>query len=247
MSFPATFATVGRFPGAVVWLRPHPSDPFSELIAAFVEAFPDCPPYGDTVPDPIPHLTLGDGVDRSIADSLERKLIARLPVSTVVERLTLLIEDDDGRWSAARTWPLRPGSAWFGSLGDVCRLTVASQLAPPRRSTATAQSSPAAGRNPVSRYSVIEAADAEIAVWLANGCPDDHRLGSVAEVVAPSHDYAMFVSHQPTPFATSAGASPCPTDQGSFELPIPEGGGGDRVGLRRRSPRPRRPCRPQRE
>jgi 2'-5' RNA ligase superfamily len=106
-SFPATFATVGRFPGEVVWLRPDPSDPFSALIAAFVEAFPDCPPYGGTVPDPIPHLTVGDGVDRSIADSLERKLIARLPVSTVVERLTLLIEDDDGRWSAARTWPLQ--------------------------------------------------------------------------------------------------------------------------------------------
>ena len=65
------------------------------------------PPYGGTVPDPIPHLTVGDGLDRSIGDSLERKLIARLPVSTVVESLTLLIEDDDGRWNAARTWPLQ--------------------------------------------------------------------------------------------------------------------------------------------
>jgi hypothetical protein len=75
-SFPATFATVGRFPGEVVWLRPDPSDPFSALIAAFVDALSDSPPDGGTVPDPIPHLTVGDSVDRSVADFLERTLVA---------------------------------------------------------------------------------------------------------------------------------------------------------------------------
>lgn len=104
-SFPASFATVGRFPGEVVWLRPEPSDAFSALIAAFVEAFPDYPPYGGAVPDPIPHLTVADGVDDSIADSLERTLLAHLPVSTVVENVALLVEND-GRWSVARSYPL---------------------------------------------------------------------------------------------------------------------------------------------
>jgi hypothetical protein len=105
-SFAASFATVGRFAGEVVWLRPDPSEPFSALIAAFVEAFPDCPPYGGTVPDPVPHLTVADGVDRSTADSLERTLVERLPVTTMVDCLTLLVEGDDGRWSAAATWSL---------------------------------------------------------------------------------------------------------------------------------------------
>jgi hypothetical protein len=107
VSFPARFATVGRFPGDVVWLRPEPSDAFSALIAAFVETFPGYPPYGGTVPDPIPHLTVADGVDRRVADSLERTLLAQLPVSTVVENLTLLVQNDDGRWSVARSWPLQ--------------------------------------------------------------------------------------------------------------------------------------------
>ena len=104
--FRATFDAVGRFVGEVVWLRPDPSAAFSALIAAFVAAFPDHPPYGGTVPNPIPHLTVADGVEQSVADSLEEVLAPLLPVSTFVDHVTLLVEDDDQRWSVDRSWPL---------------------------------------------------------------------------------------------------------------------------------------------
>jgi 2'-5' RNA ligase len=105
-AFQVTFRSAGRFPGQVVWLRPDPSEPFSALIDAFISAFPECPPYGGQVSSPVPHLTVADGVDECTADELERKLIVGLPVSSVVERLTLLVEGADGRWGVGRSWPL---------------------------------------------------------------------------------------------------------------------------------------------
>ena len=64
-AFDATFRTTARFPGVVLYLDPEPAAPFRELIARCTAAFPDCPPYGGTIPDPIPHLTVADGVRRT--------------------------------------------------------------------------------------------------------------------------------------------------------------------------------------
>ncbi len=105
-AFQATFATVGRFPEGVLWLRPEPGDVFRALIDAFVAAFPDCPPYGGEFAEVIPHLTVGTGLEAEDAASLEPTLAARLPVTATVDRLTLLVEDDRGRWHIDRSWPL---------------------------------------------------------------------------------------------------------------------------------------------
>jgi 2'-5' RNA ligase len=107
--FEATFATVGRFADeGIVWLRPEPHDVFVALLRAFAAAFPDCPPYGGRIPEVIPHLTVGAGLDPGDAASLETALAAQLPVITTVERLTLLVEDDDGMWHGERSWRLGP-------------------------------------------------------------------------------------------------------------------------------------------
>ena len=106
-SFRATFATVGRFPGEVVYLSPEPLEHFKQMTQTFAEAFPDCPPYGGAIPDPHPHLTVGSQVNETTADFLERAMTAGLPISTHVERLTLLVEDDDGMWSIRTSWALR--------------------------------------------------------------------------------------------------------------------------------------------
>ncbi len=45
-SFDAIFAAVDRFPGTVLFLAPDPLERFKEMTRSFVEAFPDCPPYG---------------------------------------------------------------------------------------------------------------------------------------------------------------------------------------------------------
>jgi len=105
-AFDATFAAVDSFPGSVVFLAPEPLDRFKELTRSFVEAFPDCPPYGGAFPDPHPHLTIGSHLDDDTADGLARTIAPGLPVTTRVDRLTLLVEDDAGRWSVAQSWPL---------------------------------------------------------------------------------------------------------------------------------------------
>lgn len=106
-SFTATFASVGRFPGEVVFLSPEPIDRFTAMTRMFVQAFPDCPPYGGAISDPHPHLTVANRVDEPTADSVEAAVTPGLPVVTAVEQLTLLVEDDEGRWSVATSWPLR--------------------------------------------------------------------------------------------------------------------------------------------
>lgn len=105
-SFDATLASVDRFPGVVLFLSPEPLERFKQMTRTFVDAFPDCPPYGGAFPDPHPHLTVGSRIDDATADSLERLIAPGLPLSTRVERLTLLVEDDDGQWTVARSWPL---------------------------------------------------------------------------------------------------------------------------------------------
>ena len=104
--FEARFSSVGRFPGEVVWLTPEPTETFAALLAAAAERFPDLPPYGGTIPDPIPHLTVAEGVAPEIADELSTAVAPALPLTTFVTELALLVQDDAGRWSVGQGWPL---------------------------------------------------------------------------------------------------------------------------------------------
>jgi hypothetical protein len=107
-SFDATFSTVDRFPDGVVFLAPEPLDHFRKMTSVVAEAFPDCPPYGGAFPDPHPHLTVGVGLDDADAGVLEEAMAPGLPISTRVDLLTLLVEDDEGRWAVDQSWPLAP-------------------------------------------------------------------------------------------------------------------------------------------
>jgi len=106
LAFDARFASVGRFPGEVVFLAPEPRGSFKRMIDRAVATFPDCPPYGGTIAEPEPHLTVADGVDPTTAGEIEHAVAPGLPIMMRVDRLTLLIEGDDGRWSIDRSWPL---------------------------------------------------------------------------------------------------------------------------------------------
>jgi hypothetical protein len=105
-AFDVAFATLARFPGEVVYLAPDPDEPFRRLIAGGVATFPDCPPYGGTIPDPIPHLTVADGVDATTAADLDDVIRPGLPITSRADRLTLLAQDPTGRWHVVRHWPL---------------------------------------------------------------------------------------------------------------------------------------------
>jgi hypothetical protein len=103
-AFDATFRTTARFPGVVLYLDPEPAAPFHELIARCIAGFPDCPPYGGTIPDPIPHLTVADGVTTSTADALDAEVHAGLPIRSRIDRLTLIAGPPP--WRVVRQFPL---------------------------------------------------------------------------------------------------------------------------------------------
>jgi 2'-5' RNA ligase len=105
-SFDVTFASMARFPGEVVYLAPEPAEPVLRLMAAMFASFPDCPPYRGAIPDPVPHLTVADGVDATTAAALDIAVGPGLPITARVERLTLIAEDPNGRWIVVRHWPL---------------------------------------------------------------------------------------------------------------------------------------------
>jgi 2'-5' RNA ligase len=107
--FSAEFAAVDRFPGSVVWLRPEPSERFSALIAAATAEFPESPPYGGTIAEPVPHLTVADGVDAATASEVQSELERGPPVFCEINELALLVQDETGRWELARTWPFGVG------------------------------------------------------------------------------------------------------------------------------------------
>jgi len=106
-AFDVKFATLARFSGEVVYLAPDPAGPFLRLMAATFASFPDCPPYGGAIiSDPVPHLTVADGVDATTAAALEIAIGRGLPIASRVERLTLIAEDPTGQWVVVRHWPL---------------------------------------------------------------------------------------------------------------------------------------------
>jgi 2'-5' RNA ligase len=107
--FDYELAFVRRFP-AVAWLAPEPATPFISLIERTYAAFPDHPPYGDQLHDPVPHCSIGVVDDPGSLDvivgELETGLESVLPIGCTADETTLLEEQPDGRWSTRAAFPL---------------------------------------------------------------------------------------------------------------------------------------------
>lgn len=104
--FALRFTSARSFPDGVVYLAPSPEEPIRRLTGELAAAFPDCPPYGGTVGDPIPHLTVGHGLEPEAAERLTAQLSELPPFATTVDRLTMLHESTADRWTVAAEWPL---------------------------------------------------------------------------------------------------------------------------------------------
>jgi 2'-5' RNA ligase len=89
---------IEQFPDGTTWLRPAPSLPFVDLIAAVRQRWPETPPYEGAFDEVIPHLTISN---TPIHVQLELPIAARA-------REVMLIEEDEsnGRWSARLHLPL---------------------------------------------------------------------------------------------------------------------------------------------
>ncbi|PPK92284.1 2'-5' RNA ligase superfamily protein [Kineococcus xinjiangensis] len=98
------FERLGTFPSGVLHLHPEPEDDVRHLARTLQAAFPQCPPYGGQFPDPVPHLTVATAPPEALPD-LEREvrnaLAPHLPVIATVDHLTVMEQQDDGRWLQA--------------------------------------------------------------------------------------------------------------------------------------------------
>ena len=103
--FTVRFARVERWP-EVVWLAPEPAAPFARLIEATCAAFPDYPPYGGTIDEPIPHLTIAEGASFD-GDAVRDAALPHLPFERAISALTVIAEASPGRWRVRWRLPLR--------------------------------------------------------------------------------------------------------------------------------------------
>jgi len=96
--FECSFSSIGRFddPPVAIYLEPKPVEQFSAMIDAVTAAFPKFPPYGGTVEEVIPHLTVVETADRTLWAEVEGWIAPRLPVRTSVQRFSIYVQTDAG-------------------------------------------------------------------------------------------------------------------------------------------------------
>jgi 2'-5' RNA ligase superfamily len=107
-AFDHRFATTAWFDRDVLYVAPDDPAPFAGLTRALAGAFPEYPPYGGEYEDLSPHLTVAHATNATTSTELgevEAVLRAGLPIAGRAEHLTLMTEDDDGRWSVLRRFP----------------------------------------------------------------------------------------------------------------------------------------------
>lgn len=113
-AFRFSLVRVGRFPEHA-WLAPEPAAPFVALTRLLVERFPTYQPYGGqlALDELVPHLTVVTG-GAELQDEVEAALTPRLPVAAEARQVTLLVENDRGRWRAGPVFALGAASRRAG-------------------------------------------------------------------------------------------------------------------------------------
>ena len=109
-AFAYRFESVGRLGPATIVLYPEPASSFRRLTESVHRHWPAHPPYGGVFDVVIPHLTVGDHlsddaareVEAAARDSLDR----HGPVTGQATFVSLIVADDDWRWSTNSDYPL---------------------------------------------------------------------------------------------------------------------------------------------
>jgi 2'-5' RNA ligase len=99
-------ARIETFP-RVVYAALEPTADLLDCMHALYERFPETPPYGGTIADPLPHATLAEEVDETqTARDVERRLAGYLPTGFQVDAVTLMEEFEADRWRQTERFPL---------------------------------------------------------------------------------------------------------------------------------------------
>ncbi|MGW5126592.1 2'-5' RNA ligase family protein [Streptomyces sp. NPDC004069] len=91
-AFDLRFESCGRFPG-VLYLAPEPGTQLRRLTEVIADRWPEAPPYGGQFAEIVPHLTVADGQDDAVLDEIEADLLGRLPFTSHVSSVDLMVHD----------------------------------------------------------------------------------------------------------------------------------------------------------
>ena len=106
-AFEVQFARAKWFGEEVLWLAPEPDSPFRELTATLSDAFPEAPPYGGTIIDPTPHLTVADGARVDQMREVESLVIAGLPIRAFFDSVSVMVGSaEPASWTTLVEFPL---------------------------------------------------------------------------------------------------------------------------------------------
>jgi 2'-5' RNA ligase len=103
--FDVVFSLTAWFERVALYLAPDDPAPFVDLTEALVREFPEQPPYEGAYDAITPHLTVVRWDDATDFAAIETELQQGLPVAGRAEQLTLMTEDDDGRWTVLSRLP----------------------------------------------------------------------------------------------------------------------------------------------
>ena len=113
-AFSITFSTFGRFESSILFLQPDDDGTLHKLMHTLFAAFPDTPPYGGTIPDPTPHLTVaetnGEEQIKEFEDQARQALAQHLPFTIHVTHITVLEQDEQEVWHQVAALPLLPAT-----------------------------------------------------------------------------------------------------------------------------------------
>ncbi|MCM1969699.1 2'-5' RNA ligase family protein [Streptomyces sp. G1] len=104
--FDLRFERCGRLP-EVLYLVPEPAAPLIRLTEAIAARWPEAPPYGGRFAEIVPHLTIAQGQEGAVLEEIEADLDGRLPFTSHVSAVELMVHD-------GTTWRTRASFA----LGD---------------------------------------------------------------------------------------------------------------------------------
>ena len=90
-AFEVQFARAKWFGEEVLWLAPEPDLSFRRLTAALFAAFPETPPYGGSIADPTPHLTVAYRAGVPLMQAVESLVIAELPIRAFLDSVSVMI------------------------------------------------------------------------------------------------------------------------------------------------------------
>lgn len=108
-AFTCTFGSIGEFPNAI-WLAPDPEEPFEQLTRSLWARYPQFPPYGGTIADPVPHLSIAQGSvpPPGLRSVIDETVGPQLPILARIDAVSLFLCDRHGTWSRVERFTLGP-------------------------------------------------------------------------------------------------------------------------------------------